>query len=62
MANQDIKHAAVTANVKLWQIAELMGMADTTFSRKLRHELSEETKQKVYKAISQLSNGIEKGA
>ena len=62
MANKDIRNAAVAARVKLWQIAEQMGMSDTAFSRKLRHELPDETKQEVYKAISKLSDNVEKGA
>lgn len=43
MANQDVRVAAKAAGVKLWQIAEELGIADSAFSRKLRHELPEET-------------------
>ena len=39
MANATIRQAAGTANIKLWRIADALGIADATFSRKLRKEL-----------------------
>lgn len=55
MQNQDIRRAAAGAGVKLWRIAEAMGMADSSLSRKLRHELSPEEKERVYAVIRRLS-------
>lgn len=55
MANQDIRRAAAGAGVKLWQIAEGLGIADCSLSRKLRRELPEEEKQKVFGIIRDLS-------
>ena len=46
MQNQDIRRAAAGAGVKLWQVAEALGIADTTFCRKLRHELPQEEKER----------------
>ena len=57
MMNRDIKNAAAGAGVKLWQIADALGIADSTFSRKLRRELSDEEKAKIYAIISRLSGG-----
>lgn len=54
MANQDVRVAAKAAGVKLWQIAEELGIADSAFSRKLRHELPEETRRQVLAIIERL--------
>ncbi len=53
--NADIRGAAKAANVKLWQIAEELGIADFTLSRRLRHELSEQQKVEVFEAIQAIS-------
>ena len=58
MSNQDIRRTAAGAGVKLWQIAEALGIADCNFSRKLRRELSAEEKEKIFSII----RGLEKGA
>ena len=55
MANQKIRQAATAAGVKLWQIAEALGIADCNFSRKLRHELSPEERDRVLNIIQELS-------
>lgn len=57
MCNSDIKKAASDAKVKLWQIADELGIADCTFSRKLRYELPEKEKQKILAIIKELSGG-----
>ncbi len=49
--NADIRKAAKTANVRLWQIAEELGISDFTMSRRLRHELPDKEKAEVLKAI-----------
>lgn len=54
MANMDIKAAAKSANVCLWQVAEEIGITDYKFSRRLRHELSETEKAKVLAAIEKI--------
>lgn len=55
MKNLDIRQAAKEANVRLWQIAERIGVNDGNFSRKLRKELSVEEKTKIRAIISELS-------
>lgn len=55
MVNQDIRRAATGSSVKLWQIAEVLGIADYNFSRKLRKELSVNEKEKIFSIIDQLA-------
>lgn len=56
--NQDIRRTAAGAGVKLWQIAEALGMADCSLSRKLRRELSAEEKKKVFEIIDRLAEEV----
>ena len=58
MQNKEIREAARQAGVKLWQIADALGMTDGNFSRKLRHELTEGQQEKVYAIIAKLSSGV----
>ncbi len=55
--NQDIRQAAERAGVKLWQIADKLGINDGNFSRKLRREFSAEEKEKILAIINELSKG-----
>ena len=55
MKNVDIRQEAMEANVRLWQIADKLGVNDCNFSRKLRKELSVEEKTKIRAIISELS-------
>lgn len=55
MKNLDIRQEAKDAKVRLWQIAERIGVNDGNFSRKLRKELSVEEKTKIRAIISELS-------
>lgn len=54
MNNVDIREKAEKSNVKLWQIADYLGITDGNFSRKLRKELPEEEKQKIFTIIKEL--------
>lgn len=58
MHNRDIRLTAVGAGIRLWQIAEALGITDAQFSRKLRKELSEDEKEKIFKIIYDLSKGM----
>ena len=53
MANEEIRQAAKESGVKLWEVADRIGMNDGNFSRKLRHELSTEMKSQIMTAISE---------
>lgn len=54
MSNLDIRKAATNAGVKLWEVAEIYGISDTNFSKKLRRELPEPEKQKIFAIIEQI--------
>ena len=54
MRNEDIRRAAAGTEVKLWQVAEAMGMADSSLSRKLRRELAPEEKERIFGIIESL--------
>lgn len=58
MTNQDIRQTAAGAGVKLWQIADALGIADCNFSRKLRKELPQEEKDKILAIIERLSQEV----
>lgn len=54
-ANADIRQAAKSAGVCLWQIAERIGVNDGNFSRKLRRELPNQEKQEILRIINDLA-------
>lgn len=54
MKNLDIRQAVKDSGVKLWQIADKLGINDGNFSRKLRHELADEEKEKIFGIINEL--------
>lgn len=58
MSNQDIRRTAAGAGVRLWQIAEELGIADCSFSRKLRKELPPEEKERIFTIIKRLSKEV----
>lgn len=55
MKNQDIRRTAAGSGVKLWQIAEALGIADCSLSRKLRKELPNDEKEKIFSIIDHLA-------
>ena len=57
MANLEIKLNAAGAGVKLWQIAQRLGITDSTLSRKLRFELPNEEKKRLLSIVDDLSKG-----
>ena len=58
MNNQDIRRTAAGAGVKLWQIADALGIADCSLSRKLRKELPQEEKKQIFEIIKDLSKEV----
>lgn len=58
MKNQDIRAAAMAAGIRLWQIADELSIQDSSFSRKLRKELPQEEKSKIYEIIERLSKAV----
>lgn len=59
MKNDDIKNEVKSAGLRLWQIAEALGMQDSNFSRRLRHELSDAEKAKIREIIAVLSKEVQ---
>lgn len=55
MKNLDIRLMAAGHGIKLWQIADSLGISDCTFSRKLRKEISESEKQEIFAIIEELT-------
>ena len=55
MNNLDIRTVAEQSNVKLWRIADYLGITDGNFSRKLRKELPEAEKQKIIAIIEEIA-------
>lgn len=53
--NETIRGAARSKGVRMWQIAETLGINEAVFSRKLRHELPEKETQKILAVIAQLA-------
>ena len=55
MNNQAIRQAAKASGIRLWEVAEAIGINDGNLSRKLRHELSPEEQERILEAISKLA-------
>ena len=58
MTNREVRLTAAGAGVRLWQIAEVLGIADYTLSRRLRRELPAEEKQKILEIIEDLAQEV----
>ena len=58
MKNVDIRREMLASGVKHWQVAQEIGVADGTFSRRLRNELSDEDKAEIRAAIERLSKEV----
>lgn len=56
--NRDLRRAVKDAGLKLWQVANGIGINDGNFSRKLRKELSDAEKQKIYNVIAKFKEGV----
>lgn len=55
MRNSDIKNMIKSSGVKMWKIAEAYGVTDSTFSRKLRYQLTDEERTKIINIIRDLT-------
>lgn len=55
MENREIRCAAGGYGIKLWQVAEAIGMNESAFSRKLRKDLPQEEKEKILAVIEKLA-------
>ena len=55
MHNSDLRNYAASKGVKLWEIAEKLGINDGNLSRKLRRELSDDEKARCFKLIDEIA-------
>ena len=55
MENVDIRSAFMSAGIKQWEVAAAVGVSESHFSKKLRHKLPAEDKQRIFEAIEQLA-------
>lgn len=51
--NEAITEARKAAGLKQWQLAELLGIREDTFSRKLRHNLAPEETDRILQIINE---------
>ena len=54
MSGAEIKKLILAAGLKIWQVAKAYGVADTTFSKYLRRDFTDEETAKVLNIISEL--------
>ena len=55
MSNLDLKVEAKKRGVFQWEIAEALGVAETSLSRRMRHELPTDEKEKILGIINNLA-------
>lgn len=55
--NIEIRNAIFSNNIKKWKIANKLGITDSTFSRMLRNEISNEKKKEILNIINDLKKG-----
>lgn len=57
-SNMDIRRKAMENGVPLWKVAVSLGMSESGFSRKMRYEMNDDDKTKVFQAIENVKNGV----
>ena len=55
LENQTIRNAAKAAGVRLWEVAEALGIADGMLSRKLRRELPDAERERILRIIEEIA-------
>ena len=53
--NDDIRQAARTHRIYLYEVAEQLGVSESAFCRRLRNELDEIEKEKIFRIISEIA-------
>lgn len=53
MNNSKVRIKMLESGVKQWEVANMLGISESVFSRKLRNELSEEEQDKIVNLIEQ---------
>lgn len=55
MRNKEIREYIKAKNVPMWMVAERLGIADSSFSRMLRYEISDEKKRQIKSAADEVA-------
>lgn len=55
MENLEIRRKLKETKVMQWQVADKLGVSEMTLVRKLRYELPEAEKQKIYSVIEEIA-------
>lgn len=55
MENLEVRRRLKEKNVFQWQVAKSMGISEMTLVRKLREELTEAEKQKIFSVIDKIA-------
>ena len=55
MCNTEVRNAAKDSGIRLWQVADEIGMNESVLSRKLRKELPDAEKAQLLDAIRRLA-------
>lgn len=58
MQNIELRLAISEARLRHYEIAQVLGVSDSAFSKMLREELTGEKRDQVLKAIQQLTGGV----
>ena len=54
MTGAEIREQILQSGVKIWQVAAVYGVTDSTFSKKLRHNFNEADTERILEIIEQL--------
>lgn len=54
-ANMKIREKAKNSGVRLWQIADALGIQESMFSKRLRNELPEDEQERILAIIDKLA-------
>lgn len=55
LANTDIRIAAKNKGVRLWEVAETLKISEPTMTRKLRRELPQDEKRRIFEIIDEIA-------
>ncbi|MDF2947604.1 MAG: hypothetical protein K0S51_2283 [Bacillales bacterium] len=58
-ANNDIRELIKSVGLTQWEVGEGLNLGESTFSRKLRKELTNEQKEELIKKIVEMVKGYE---
>jgi hypothetical protein len=54
VANLDIRRAITYSGLRFWEVAAALGCTDSAFSRRLRRELPQPEKEKIFSVVQAL--------